>query len=185
MGGTQYFTFEQKGAYLELLILQFNHGKFTESQVQQVLNTSYSNVWSIVKDKFKTDGTYYWNERMEIVKEERRLFVESRRNNRLGKKKEIPPSINDNTTLTSDEQVESESNSIPSKEVFLLYCKEVLKEKYGALEFSLSAKYDTWVADKWKDGNGNPILVWKTKIRNVIPHLKPMAASPSGNKFVF
>ena len=87
LGGTMYFTFEQKGCYLDLLLLQVSTGKFTESQAKQVLNTSYSSVWDIIKSKFLTDGTYFWNEKMAKVLEARKSFTESRRNNRLGKTK--------------------------------------------------------------------------------------------------
>ena len=87
LGGTMYLTFEQKGAYLEILLMQVSIGRFTEEQVKQVLNTSYSSVWKILKPKFLTDGTFFWNEKMDRVLESRRTFTESRRNNRLGKVK--------------------------------------------------------------------------------------------------
>lgn len=62
---------------------------------------------------------------------------------------------------------------IPSKEEFLAYCN-TLPIVYKDYEFSLSAKYDTFVADGWKDGHGKKITNWKNTIRNIIPHLKPM-----------
>lgn len=94
-GGTGTFTFEQKGCYLELLLIQFQNGKFTEEDVKQVINTSYSSVWPKIKHKFETDGTYYWHHKMKEVIEKRHSFTESRRNNRLGKFKDT----------TSDKQV--------------------------------------------------------------------------------
>ena len=113
IGGVMYYTFEQKGAYLELLLLQFNHGKFTETQVKQVLNTSYSSVWEIIREKFVTDGTFFWNEKMEEVKENRKAFTESRRNNRLGKTKELTSEkLVKNTSKSLVKLVESESESI-------------------------------------------------------------------------
>jgi len=56
---------------------------------------------------------------------------------------------------------------------FLAYCREVLKEKYASLEFSLKAKYLQWSADGWRDGNGKEIKNWKTKILNTIPFMRP------------
>jgi len=65
---------------------------------------------------------------------------------------------------------------IPSENDFLKYCKEVvendLKAIYSEYEFSLKAKYQTWVDAGWKDGYGKKIKVWKTKIKNTLPHLK-------------
>lgn len=85
VGGTMGMTFEQKGAYLELLMMQFNQGKFTEAQAEQVLNKCFASAWHMVKQKFKTDGTYYWNVRLAAEIERRQLFSLSRRNNAKGK----------------------------------------------------------------------------------------------------
>lgn len=67
----------------------------------------------------------------------------------------------------------------PSEIEFLEYCKFTLNEKYEPLEFSLKAKYQSWLSNEWKDGNDNDIKNWKTKISNTIPYLKPMY---NGNK---
>ena len=42
------------------------------------------------------------------------------------------------------------------------------------MNFTIKAKYDSWVENNWKDGNGNKIKNWKTKLRNTWPHLKPI-----------
>ena len=42
------------------------------------------------------------------------------------------------------------------------------------MEFALKAKYEAWVSDKWKDGNGKEIKNWQTKIKNTIPYLRPI-----------
>lgn len=63
---------------------------------------------------------------------------------------------------------------IPDLEKFLIHCKSVLKENFNDYEFSLKSKYETWVADDWKDGHGKKIKNWKNKINNTIPHLKPL-----------
>lgn len=83
MGGTQWLTFEQKGCYMELLILQFNTGKFTEMQVKQVLSICFSNAWPVLKQKFVFEDGFYWNERLKVEIEKRKSYSESRRNNGL------------------------------------------------------------------------------------------------------
>lgn len=89
LSGTQYFTFEQKGAYLELLILQFNNYHFTEAQAKQVLSICNANVWDMIKSKFQTEqnNTFFFNERLRIEIEKRKKFTESRRLNALNTKK--------------------------------------------------------------------------------------------------
>ena len=79
--GTMHMTLLEKGCYMELLILQFAKGKFTQAQAKHMLNGSFDLAWANISEKFKTDGTYYWNERLRVEKEKRQKFTESRRNN--------------------------------------------------------------------------------------------------------
>jgi uncharacterized protein YdaU (DUF1376 family) len=87
MGGTQWLTMEQKGCYLELLILQFNTGKFTESQAKQVLSICFNDAWPVLKQKFLKEGNLYFNERLKYEIDRRKSFTESRRKNGLKPKK--------------------------------------------------------------------------------------------------
>ena len=66
IGGTMGMTFEQKGAYVELLMLQFNRGHMTLCEIKQVLNHKNDHLWNAIKSKFIIDdkGMYY-NERLE------------------------------------------------------------------------------------------------------------------------
>ena len=79
--GTMHLTLLEKGCYMELLILQFAKGKFTEAQAKHMLNGSFTVAWANIRDKFETDGTFYWNKRLQVEKEKRQKFTESRRNN--------------------------------------------------------------------------------------------------------
>ncbi len=89
-----------------------------------------------------------------------------------------------NRVQEEEEDKEEEKEKVKDKEIpnqieFLNYCKEILKEKYQPLEFSLKAKYEAWLENKWKDGNGSKIKNWKTKIKNTIPFLKPEYKAPN------
>jgi uncharacterized protein YdaU (DUF1376 family) len=92
LGGTMGMSAEQKGAYIDLLVFQFNNkGHFTEVQAKQVLSICFASVWQVVKMKFKTEGEnneFLYNERLreEIIK--RQAFSESRRINALHDKKQ-------------------------------------------------------------------------------------------------
>lgn len=88
LGGTMYLTHEQKGAYMDLLMLQFNKGKFTIAQAKQVLSICFANVWDVLSEKFETDGKHYWNHKLKEEVEKRKKFTDSRRKNALSKEKE-------------------------------------------------------------------------------------------------
>lgn len=85
--GTQFFTDEQVGKYIRLLCAQHLHGHLTEKQVLLICKTNDADTKEILA-KFRQDehGKYY-NERLEIEVTKRKLFSESRANNRLGKTK--------------------------------------------------------------------------------------------------
>lgn len=118
LGGTMGMTLEQKGCYMELLMMQFNHGKFTEAQAKQVLSICFDVAWATIKQKFETDGTYYWNKRLAEEIQKRRKFTESRRLNALNPKKTKPElkasakhmhkhmeNENENENISKDEKV--------------------------------------------------------------------------------
>lgn len=79
--GTMHLTLLEKGCYIELLVLQFAKGKFTQAQANHMLNGSFDLVWTNLSEKFNTDGIYFWNNRLKLEKEKREKFSESRRNN--------------------------------------------------------------------------------------------------------
>jgi uncharacterized protein YdaU (DUF1376 family) len=82
IGGTMGMTFEEKGAYIELLMTQFNRGHMSGQVVGQVVGQ----LWGKIKDKFKVDDKgMYFNERLDIEIEKRKAFVQSRLNNISGK----------------------------------------------------------------------------------------------------
>jgi hypothetical protein len=70
-GGTKRMNFIQKGAYLELILLNFycfSDGLvgFTEEEALKTLASApaYAELWNFLKPKFETDGAFYWSERM-------------------------------------------------------------------------------------------------------------------------
>jgi len=84
IGGTLGMTFEQKGAYIELLMAQFNRGHMTKDMIGQVLGQK-SELWEVLIDKFKVDSDQkYYNERLEIEQNKRKDYTDSRRNNKSG-----------------------------------------------------------------------------------------------------
>lgn len=75
---TKFFTNEQIGVYMRLLIAQFQHGRLTEKQFLHIAGD-----WdSEIMQKFKRDedGKYY-NQRLEKEQDKRKKYSESRRKN--------------------------------------------------------------------------------------------------------
>lgn len=83
------------------------------------------------------------------------------------KQKKKPESLPAKTTI-------KKGPIIPSEIEFLDHCKTAIPSQFQALEFAIISKFQSWVAQGWKDGNGKPIKNWKTKINNTLPYLKPM-----------
>lgn len=81
-------THLEKGCYIDLLMLQFNRGKFTLAHAKHMLGSSFDLAWANIAEKFETDGEFFWNERLNEEKEKRAKFTESRRTNGLRKKSE-------------------------------------------------------------------------------------------------
>lgn len=92
--GTMGMSFEEQGAYMNLLIYQFNRGKFTKAQAKQVLSICSASVFENVIQKFDTDGNFFWKQRLTDEMERRKNFSESRRNNAKGPKKQVNPKNN-------------------------------------------------------------------------------------------
>jgi hypothetical protein len=82
--GTMLLNIEEKGAYHHLLCLQFSFGKLTEIQIKKALGESFQRTWVAIKDKFQTDGNYYWNVRLEEEKSKRSKYTAGRCKNLMG-----------------------------------------------------------------------------------------------------
>jgi uncharacterized protein YdaU (DUF1376 family) len=86
IGGTMGMTFEEKGAYIELLMLQFNRGHMTSHMIGQTLGQGGGQIWDKIKDKFNIDAAgLYYNQRLDIEIHKRKEYVKSRVNNIEGK----------------------------------------------------------------------------------------------------
>lgn len=82
--GTQFFSDEQVGKYIRLLMAQHQHGHLSEDQVIFICKSYDNHIFS--KLKKDSDGLWY-NERLEIEIEKRKNYVLSRGKNKEGKTK--------------------------------------------------------------------------------------------------
>ena len=82
MTGTQFFTDEQVGKYLRLLLAQHQLGHLKESHMIMICKSYDNDIFSkFIKD---SDGNYF-NQRLEDEIVKRRNYSESRGKNRIGK----------------------------------------------------------------------------------------------------
>ncbi len=82
LGGTMTFSRAQKGAYMDLLMAQFNQVGLTISDIKQILGTDFWMWDSKLKFKFQKESNgLYFNPKLrsEIIR--RRLFTQSRKDN--------------------------------------------------------------------------------------------------------
>jgi hypothetical protein len=133
------------------------------------------------------------------------LSVQNRINNRQDKSQKARDSAysrwNKNKIDANALQTQSDSNAIkerkgkeikgkeskeskPSIDEFLSFCKDDMIKNgmnFSLYEYSLKSKFLSWVENDWKDGNNKPIKLWKSKIRNTIPFLKPISLTTSNS----
>jgi len=77
-----------------------------------------------------------------------------------------------NTTknYNNDKNDNNDNNKTPP--IFSDFLNYALLEKPLIDEYSVKAKYDSWIENDWKDGNNKKIVNWKTKLKNTLPYLK-------------
>lgn len=127
--GTQFLTDEQVGMYLRLLMAQHQHGHLTEKQVKMICKSNDIEVMS----KFLIDeDNKYYNERLktEIIK--RKLYTQSRSNNKKGKLKnmDLSQSENNKTQESYDNHMDNKNRD---KDVLL----ENIYRSFSHLELSI------------------------------------------------
>lgn len=137
--GTQFFSDEQLGKYLRLLMAQHQHGHLTEKQVIFICK-SYDN--DIMSKFEKDEGGLYFNERLEFEIDRRKKYSESRGSNKSGK---IKPKKNKIISKSYDNHMETvnENEIVNRKE------KETLEKKPDLIfPFDTETFLKTW--ELWK-----------------------------------
>jgi len=189
LGGTMGFNLEQHGAYLLLLIYQFNNGSFSVETACQIVGTQ---VFESIRHKFTENNGCICNARLMQEIEKRKSFTESRRNNakkgwktkktdayamqvhsicndyalHMGNENE-----NENRIAIEKGGCKGEKQVVPKKakkeftpptmEEFTAYCTE-----YGYSGVSNRA-YRGYCAADWHDSTGKKIINWKQKLQHV------------------
>lgn len=69
-----------------------------------------------------------------------------------------------------DNNKQINNKQVPELSEFFDYAK-TLEIYKPTLDYSIKAKYESWVDNKWKDGHNKEIKNWKVKIKNTLPYL--------------
>ena len=135
IGGTMGMTFEEKGAYIELLMLQFNRGHMDGHMIGQCVGQ----LWNSIQSKFIQDEQGLWyNERLDIEKAKRKAFSESRRNNIKGNNQHMKGHMTTHMEDVNIDVIEYKNINIDFEWFWNAYDKKIgdkqkLKKKWNKL----------------------------------------------------
>lgn len=176
LGGTSTFSRFLKGAYIDLLMAQFNAGALSLEEIKTVLGSDFGQAWPAIQKKFKqTDTGLFFNERLQLEKERRQEYVKSRGTNRSGTTnhmKNISNSYessyekhmenrNENVNEDQDEGLQRKKGFVkPSKQHVQNYFTSI-----GINGLSYEKFYDHYESNGWKVGK-NSMKSWEAAVRN-------------------
>jgi uncharacterized protein YdaU (DUF1376 family) len=187
VSGTMGMTFEEKGAYMDLLMLQFNRGHMNTHMIQHTVG----HLWDQVKCKFIQDDEGLWyNVRLDIEKDKRKTFTESRRNNIKSKNK---------ATLDTSYETHMNSHMKPHMENVNININKDLNNNKSRCSFEQAFEYmatrigvdqakieaekfvNYYESNGWKVGK-NPMKSWTHAVNNWINNAKLYAKGTTNNQ---
>jgi len=145
LGGTMTFSRSHKGAYMDLLMVQFNNGHMSLSDVEMVLGNDFSSMWeSKLKAKFKQDSAgLFYNQKLEDEVIKRKNFTDSRKKNLSNK----PEHKEQHKPIHMNQHMENE-NENENKDGVVIEKKEKRKLNFSTLQDSFIEKWDVWIKFK-------------------------------------
>lgn len=130
---TAYWSNEQVGKYIRLLIAQHQYGRLSADMVDTISQGD-----SIVSSKFEKDENgNFFNEKLELVIEQRKKFTESRRNNLKKKKDHKEQHMNSHMDKHMVSHMENEIENENTNE-FVFQDKGVKGEKDSLTQLEIS-----------------------------------------------
>lgn len=159
LGGTIAFTRAQKGAYMDLLVAQFNQGGLSLSDIKEILGTDFW-MWNTkLVSKFQLENGLYFNSRLAKEMSKRKLFVDSRKNNTLGVNQHNRSYDLEKRGHMENENENEYNNTIPPK---LEDVKKYCTQRCNGVD--ASRWYDFYSSKGWMVGK-NKMKNWQAAIR--------------------
>ena len=150
--GVMDMTMEERGQYITLLCYQHQKGHIKEETIRLLVGNVSINVLSHFKQD--EEGKYY-NNRMDIEKEKRHLFTESRRNNgkKGGRPKKNEENHKDNLVVNhmdnhmGNYNDNENINKNDNKDIYSYY-ESIFGRTLNSIEYEIMTK---WLEDKTEE----------------------------------
>lgn len=157
LGGTMTFSRSHKGAYMDLLMVQFNNGHMSLQDIETVLGVDFQTMWeSKLKAKFLQDEKgLFFNQKLENEVNKRKNFTDSRKKNLTNKLNHTESHKETHT----ESRMEDENENVNKKENRKRGAGEKPKLNFGSLQDSFSEKWETWIKfkkEQFKQSYKNP-----------------------------
>lgn len=193
--GTRKMSFEEKGAYIELLCEQADTGHFSYEDVKRVLN-SYISIWDTIRHKFDVDsGGFFYNKRLDEHTEKRKKYVKSRLSNlkiKTYKNSHMGSHMGKHmgSHMVNRNRNENKDINIDKDKEFIESLKKNKAYEYINIDLELG-KMDAWLlAHKGRQKTKRFIVNWLNKIEKPLPitnktHPQPGYKAPKEGRFKF
>jgi hypothetical protein len=172
LGGTMLFNRHHKGAYMDLLMAQFNNGHMTVEEINIVLGEKDEHLWeSVLKPKFIQDyNGKYFNEKLEKEINKRKAFTESRKKNLKKEDIHISPHMEPHMENGNGNGNNNNNKGARKKKPFVKPTLEEVENYFEENGYKKEIGKKAWMGydtANWFDSKGDPILNWKQKMINV------------------
>ena len=157
--GTEFMTDEEVGQYIRILCHQADKGALSGKKLLRICKTD--TIPDAIKEKLLVDenGNYY-QKRMQIEREKRVLYTESRRKNRTKKE--------DNICITYDKRMEKEDENINiNKDISIIkedFIAKILHEFKEAYKQNRGVEYEITNKGKERSAAGKLLGIYKKRI---------------------
>ena len=178
LGGTMGMSLEEKGAYIDLLVMQWNCHRIANAHAKRLMGDA---LWESIKSKFAKDNEGYFNERLEAERKKRQKFSAKQSQNakkRWGEsvdKEAMPPhSVGSATAMPLENENENITISnnkgiVKGRKSFKTYTE--LDFENEVKSFSELSEYHQAFIDYWTEPSANGTMkfqlqkTWDTKRR--------------------
>lgn len=178
-GNIQFCSLEAQGLFINICAIYWQREcSLTLEQIKKKFNNSSLISELIQNDVIKTHSDIidieFLDEQFEYIKASKIRLSEAGKKGALIKKQATlkQPLSKAKATLKQLDKIREDKikeNIIPIFDEFLKYA---LEKKPTVSQTDLKLKYDSWVANDWKNGNDKKITNWKAALLNTLPYIK-------------
>lgn len=139
---------------------------FIFKNIEPQLKGNSLSVWILIKPQLIANQIRYENgSRSKTQAKHKQTESESQANKNVFNKNVFNKNENKNENVLM-------KTHPPARDIFHSFARS-LNIDYEKLKETIDEKYNTWVKDGWRDGNGKEITDWEQSFKNTVPHLKP------------